>query len=125
MKSYSATGHGGIFDIEWQGNWLAAGNSQGRIIVFEFNEDEIESNSREGDDHNDNDNEEEERLRHLKTSFEIASEHDVLTSDLVIETSDTIINNEPTTPDKIVIVSSITQEQEQEQEQENNNDMIE
>lgn len=40
LKSYSAPGNGGIFDIEWKGNFLAAGNSQGRVIVFEFIRDE-------------------------------------------------------------------------------------
>lgn len=42
LKSYSASGQGGIFDLEWQGNWLAAGNSRGRVIVFEFNPEENE-----------------------------------------------------------------------------------
>ena len=40
LKSYYSSGHGGIFDLEWRENWLAAGNSQGRVIVFEFNPEE-------------------------------------------------------------------------------------
>jgi transducin (beta)-like 1 len=40
LRSYSASGHGGIFDLEWRdSSWLAAGNSQGRVLVFEFNYD--------------------------------------------------------------------------------------
>lgn len=42
LKSYSASGQGGIFDLEWRENWLAAGNSRGRVIVFEFNPEEEE-----------------------------------------------------------------------------------
>ena len=47
LRSYSATGHSGIFDLEWRdSNWLAAGNSQGRVIVLEFNyETESESSA--------------------------------------------------------------------------------
>lgn len=41
LKSYYSSGHGGIFDLEWRDNWVAAGNSQGRVIVFEFIPEEV------------------------------------------------------------------------------------
>lgn len=42
LKSYSSSGHGGIFDLEWREMWVAAGNSHGRVIVFEFNPEQSE-----------------------------------------------------------------------------------
>jgi transducin (beta)-like 1 len=50
LKSYYCSGHGGIFDLEWRDNWVAAGNSQGRVIVLEFNTEEITAAVKEGEE---------------------------------------------------------------------------
>ena len=88
LKSYSASGQGGIFDLEWRENWLAAGNSRGRVIVFEFNPDEEEVD----DDNNAKVNESEE----FKLSKEGAGESSqaqeqppVLTESLQKQSDDT------------------------------------
>lgn len=44
LKSYSAPGQGGFFDLEWRENWVAAGDSKGRVTVFEFNLEDEEFN---------------------------------------------------------------------------------
>lgn len=41
LKTYSAPNDGGFFDLEWRGNWIAASNSQGRVVVLEFNPDSV------------------------------------------------------------------------------------